>query len=116
LKQLNDDKAGVYVTVNETDLKGRTKKSIKRIRAVFNEYDGKDGAEDLNLDAISARFPLKPTIVVESSPGKYHFYWCVSDDWLVSTTNVDGNGNDLDFECYESPATITTRETPIPLN
>ena len=26
-------------------------------------------------------FPLEPSLVVESSPGHYHRYWLVADDW-----------------------------------
>jgi Virulence-associated protein E-like domain/RepB DNA-primase N-terminal domain len=95
--RLNQAKAGIYITVNQTDLQGRRKGNITRVRAVFCEYDRNDGAIDVSVDAIASRFPLTPTMIVESSPGKYHFYWCVSDEWPVSTINIDGNGNDLDF-------------------
>jgi hypothetical protein len=73
LRKLNDDGAGVFVTVNETDERGRTKANIMRIRAVFQEDDdGHDGP-----------FPLEPSLVVESSPGRSHRYWLVANEWLA---------------------------------
>ena len=71
LLQLHAHGAGVYATVNETDGKGRKSENIKRIRAVWQEDDdGFDGA-----------FPLHPSMVVETSPGHFHRYWLVADDW-----------------------------------
>jgi len=64
LVDLNRRGAGIFVTVNETDGKGRKKKNISRIRAVFQEAD-RGGEPEL---------PVDPHIVVESSPGKHHRY------------------------------------------
>src|SRR5262245_35956026 len=63
--------AGVYVTINETDLTGRKSENITRIRAIWQEDDGGHGGP----------FPLEPSLVVESSPGKFHRYWLVSNTW-----------------------------------
>ena len=61
LVKLNKQGAGVFVTINETDGSGRKSENITRIRAVWQEDDdGFDGA-----------FPLHPSMVVESSPGKF---------------------------------------------
>ena len=62
--------AGIFVTINETDLRGREKHNVTRIRAVFVDTDG---APQEPIDAAI------PHIVVESSPGKYHNYWLVKD-------------------------------------
>jgi len=59
--------AGVFVTVNETDGKGRKLENITRIRAIWHEEDTPCGKE----------FPLEPHMIVESSPGKFHRYWLV---------------------------------------
>ena len=59
------------MTVNETDGSGRKSENVRRVRAVWQEDD----------DAFDGQFPLDPSIVVESSPGKYHRYWLVADDW-----------------------------------
>ena len=40
LVELNKAGAGVFVTINQTDLLGRSKENIKRVRAVFADLDG----------------------------------------------------------------------------
>ena len=71
---LNQLGAGVYVTVNETDLTGRKKANITRVRAIFQEDDLGTGADVL---------PLCPcSIEVQSSPGKFHRYWLITDGRL----------------------------------
>jgi hypothetical protein len=62
--------AGVYVSVNATDGKGRKSENIKRIRAVWQEDDKGHGGP----------FPLDPSLVIESSPNHFHRYWLV-DNW-----------------------------------
>ena len=62
---------GVYATVNETDGKGRKGPNIVRVRAVWQEDD----------DGFEGELPLEPSLVVQSSEGKQHRYWLVSDDW-----------------------------------
>ena len=71
LKTLHRLGAGIYITVNETDLRGRTVENIKRVRAVFQEDDG----------GFDGQFPLKPSFVVQSSPGHFHRYWLIDSDW-----------------------------------
>jgi putative DNA primase/helicase len=63
--------AGVFVTINATDLTGRKSENIKRVRAVWQEDDKGHGGP----------FPLDPSLVIESSPGHFHRYWLVADDW-----------------------------------
>jgi hypothetical protein len=72
LKQLQSHGAGVFVMVNEGDLKGRSKQNVKRVRAHFLDLDGSP------LDPVMAS-ALPPHIVVESSPGKWHTYWLIDD-------------------------------------
>jgi hypothetical protein len=62
--------AGVFVTVNETDGKGRAAKNIERVRAVFVDLDGAP---------LPGAFHVEPHVVVESSPGRWHLYWLVRD-------------------------------------
>jgi len=94
--------AGVWVTGNKSDDSGRRKsENIERIRAMWQEDDaGYDGL-----------FPLEPSIVVESSPGKRHRYWLVADGWpadsagradfavvmerMVTTYGSDKNAKDI---------------------
>jgi len=70
LTRLNQGGAGVFVTVNQTDLKGRKVANIARVRAVFIDIDTPGPAPSLEL---------RPHLLVESSPGKWHAYWVVSD-------------------------------------
>lgn len=60
--------AGVFVTVNQTDLTGRKSHNIIRKRAIFQDDD----------HCFDGAFPLKPSIVVQSSPGKHQRYWLIS--------------------------------------
>ncbi len=72
LAQLNERGAGVFVTVNHTDGQGRKKANIKRVRALFVDLDGAPIEPVLSA-------PTPPHIVVQSSPGRFHAYWRVSD-------------------------------------
>src|SRR5215471_17224946 len=60
--------AGIYITVNETDGKGRKKTNITRIRALFNDLDGSPLAPVTNAKA-------KLHIVMQSSPDRFQTYW-----------------------------------------
>ena len=62
LKALNAQGAGVYVTVNQTDLKGRSLANIVKVRALFVDLDGSpiQPINDLPED-------LQPHIIIESS-------------------------------------------------
>jgi len=68
LERYNRMGAGVFVTINRTDLKGRKADNVKAVRAVFADTDGAP------LEPIS-NCSIEPHIIVESSPGKWHTYW-----------------------------------------
>jgi hypothetical protein len=73
LRHLYECGSGVWVTVNRTDLCGRKAHNITDLRAVWQEQDGG------HVGAL----PLEPSIVVESSLGKFHRYWltdCPAND------------------------------------
>ena len=71
LCRLNKDGAGIYITVNETNGKGRKAGNVTRIRATFVDLDGAPLAPALEKPV--------PHIVVESSPKRWHAYWKVKD-------------------------------------
>lgn len=48
LKKLNKNGAGIYVTINRTDMKGRTAENVIKVRAVFIDID-KDGINQLHI-------------------------------------------------------------------
>lgn len=70
LHSLNAQGAGVFLMVNEGDGRGRDNDSVTRIRAYFADFDGQP---------LPARWNLEPSLLVESSPGKYHAYWILQE-------------------------------------
>jgi hypothetical protein len=65
LRHLYEHGSGVWATVNRTDQRGRKAHNVTHIRAVWQEDD----------DGYAGTLPLRPSLVVESSPGKFHRYW-----------------------------------------
>lgn len=98
LTRLNARGAGVFVTINETDGKGRRQENIVRVRAAFVDLDGSP------LDPV-LEWERKPHIIVESSPGKWHAYWPVVDLLLMQfeaaqkaiATRFDGDSSVCDL-------------------
>lgn len=69
-----DNQAGkdIYFTVNECKKGIRRKKSdYVRTRAVWLDDDGASKGGETDPDS----FPIKPNIIVNTSPGKHHYYW-----------------------------------------
>jgi putative DNA primase/helicase len=66
--RLNQLGAGIFVTVNKTDGHGRKKDNATEVRALFVDLDG------ARVEPVQG-WTLKPHIIVESSPGRYHAYW-----------------------------------------
>jgi hypothetical protein len=89
---------GVFVTINQTDLKGRKTENILNVRAIWVDLDGAP------IDPVW-ECELKPCLVVESSPGKYHAYWfvqnfpidkfCDYQKYLISRFDADPQVKDL---------------------
>ena len=69
LKTANRGGRGVFMQINKADGAGVKAKNICRVRAVFADLD--DGLPD--------SWPLDPSFIVNSSPGKYQAYWLVKD-------------------------------------
>ena len=99
LTALQEQGAGVFMTVNRTDGQGRKAANIIEVRATFVDLDGAPLAPVLEA-------PLKPSITVESSPGRYHAYWLVQNGFpkesfksmqlsLVHRFNADKSVHDL---------------------
>ncbi len=81
LNRFQRQRAGVFVTVNETDGQGRQAHNILRVRAVFVDLDGAP------LDPV-LKCGLEPHIVCESSPGRFHAYWLTDNCRLDQFTPV----------------------------
>jgi P4 family phage/plasmid primase-like protien len=72
LKDLNSMGAGVFVCINKTDGRGRKTENIQSVRACFLDLDG------ASIDPV-LHHELEPSMIVETSKGRYHAYWLCSD-------------------------------------
>jgi hypothetical protein len=78
LRSLNapDVGAGVYISGNFTDGFGRRTHNITRIAAVIADLD----------NGLPPAFPLAPSIIVETSPGKFQAWWTLDDNDTLTVT------------------------------
>jgi len=90
LIKYNQQGYGVFMTINETDGKGRAKKNIKKVRAVFADFDGVDPDESGAMDCA-------PHFLVRSSIGKYHAYWLVDEKFPLRGFKTVQQGIALKF-------------------
>lgn len=74
LEELNVAGAGIFLTINGTDQKGRKKENIQSLRALWTDLDEKDANEPFDLEQV----PLQPTMMVRSGHG-VHLYWILSE-------------------------------------
>ena len=81
LAELNQKGVGVFVTINETDGMGRKKDNIIKVRANFADLDGAP------LGPVE-KHSLKPHIINETSPGKYHVYYIAEGVPLEEFSNI----------------------------
>ena len=80
LAALNRQGAGIFVNINRTDETGqRRAENISGCRALFVDLDGAP------LDPVR-ECPLPPSLIVETSPERWHCYWLVKDWPLGSFT------------------------------
>lgn len=92
LGRANEWGCGVFVTVNETDLRGRRAANIRAVRSLFIDTDG----------FVPRSFHLPPTMVVRSFAG-VHAYWRLSD--TIPLADFRGHQRRL-IEHYKSDAKI----------
>lgn len=72
LTRLNKSGACIFVMANQGDGKGRRSDNVTGVRAIFVDLDGAPLEPVLECS-------VRPSIVVESSPGRFHAYWLVND-------------------------------------
>jgi len=72
LSRLNERGAGIFVTINKTDLHGRSTENVIKVRKFFVDTDG---AQTEPISKASRDGGIQPSCVVESSPGNFHVYW-----------------------------------------
>jgi hypothetical protein len=68
LCELSARGAGVYITVNRTDLKGRKKENVTEVRSLFIDLDGVPLAN-------CTRLAMEPHVGVTTSPGRFLASW-----------------------------------------
>jgi RepB DNA-primase from phage plasmid len=78
LADLNRQGAGIFLMVNEGDSNGRKTESVTRIRAYCADFDGA---------SLPQGWPLEPSMVVETSPGKFHTYWILQGGEVAPLDN-----------------------------
>jgi putative DNA primase/helicase len=99
LVHYNEQGAGIFVVINQTDCKGRKASNILKVRACFVDLDGAPLEPVLNHQ-------LEPTIVVESSKGRWHAYFPCSDMPLEAFTPMQhaiADAFDGDHACCDLP-------------
>jgi len=75
---LNSRGAGIFVAVNVVEFeKRRMTENVLRVRACFADND--NPLAQGRIEAEIARLGLPPSVIVQSSPGKRHYYWLVHD-------------------------------------
>ncbi len=79
LTRLNTRGAGVFAMINAGDGRGRAAENVQRAQALFIDTDGAPYPADL---------PLEPHLVTQSSPGRWHLYWCVDGVLLDSFSTL----------------------------
>lgn len=79
LEQLNEAGDGIFIMVNAGNLQGRRTENVTAVTAYFADMDG---VPLLNV------WPQPPTVIIESSPGRYHVYWRVTGASLNSFERV----------------------------
>ena len=82
LDWLNGEGAGIFFCVNETDGKGRTSENVIKVRAVYADMDGAP---------LDKALEYNPSLVVESSLGRFHCYWFVKDVPLEAFKTLQQN-------------------------
>ena len=95
LTRLNERGAGVFVTINKTDLRGRKNENVVAVRKFFVDTDG---APIKPIIQATQNGGVPPSCVVESSPGNCHFYWdaeCELEEFTdIQTALADKFGTD----------------------
>ncbi len=110
--------AAVSITVNETDLRGRTERNVTKVRALFIDDDG-----DLNVSVEQLALKLPPSAIVQGKRG-IHAYWVLSDflqlgdfGWrqqgLAAHLGTDTAVKDL-ARCMRLPGTVNWKDPANP--
>jgi len=92
LKTLNRRGAGIYFMVNEGNGFGRSTECVTGIRFYFADLDGTPLLEE---------YPLEPSAIISTSPGRYHLYWRLDHAPKESFTHYQTKLADLLGSCHK---------------
>ncbi len=84
LVDLNNRGAGIFVAVNQL-VGGRKKTDLQKIRGCHADFDS---CTKEQIENVSEK--LMPSIIVKSSPGKYHMYWLLQKNECLDMETVEG--------------------------
>jgi hypothetical protein len=69
-------RCGIYIAANQTNGRGNTKRDLVKARANWIDDDQRR--------VEPSKFPVSPSITVQTSPGRYQYIWCVdSMGWAI---------------------------------
>ena len=77
----NNSGYGIFFMVNAGDGAGRRSENVVSVRAFFVDLDGAPYESVLIA-------PLEPSIITESSSGRYHAYWLITEAPLKTFSNI----------------------------
>ena len=92
IERLNRQRAGAFVCVNLTDLRGRRKANILKIVGYHADLDFKDAVVSVSFQIVMDALPIRPTMVVRT-PGGLHLYWL-----LVAPLSCEGEARWVEHE------------------
>lgn len=100
LQEKNEAGAGIFIARNQCD-GHRSEKTISRVRGVHADMDDVSPRELADLIRL-----IKPSIVVESSPGKYQLYWQLSEDEYLEPAEAKAINQCLASQYGADPAAV----------
>jgi len=100
LLKYNANGYGIHVAVNDTDQQGRCKENIIGTNGFVLDLDG--GSLDFVIEK-TKQHDIEPTMIIETSPGRYHVYWkcddCPLEKWQGIQKTIgarfDGDANSM---------------------
>ncbi len=72
LVEKNNKGAGIFFMVNKGDLKGRSTDNVVEVKHLFVDLDGSPMEPLHNI-------LTQPHVIIESSPGRFHAYWRITE-------------------------------------
>ena len=100
LQEKNEAGAGIFIARNQCE-GHRSEKAISRVRGVHADMDGVSAEELADLTGL-----LQPSIVVESSPGRYQLYWQLTEGEYLEPAEAKAINQCLASQHGADPAAV----------